>query len=114
MENIQAQQAEQNQAITTLQNQIAALQQQLNNASQANNNLATSSALKGAKPDKFSGRNARSWLKSLQNIFSSQAVMPNDVQKINYAVSYLSEDGLQWWELVNINNNINITTFEDF
>ncbi len=40
--------------------------------------------------------------------------MPNDGQKINYAVRYLSEDGLQWWELVNINKNMNIATFEDF
>ncbi len=96
MENIQAQQAEQNQAITTLQNQIAALQQQLSYACQEYINLATRSALKAEKPDKFRGRNVRSWLKLLQNIFSSQAVMPNDGQKINYALSYLSEDGLQW------------------
>ncbi len=45
MENIQAQQAEQNQAIGLLQNQIAALQQHLNNANQAYNNFATSSVL---------------------------------------------------------------------
>ncbi len=29
-------------------------------------------------------------------------------------MSYLSEDGLQWWKLLNINKDINITTFEDF
>ncbi len=35
-------------------------------------------------------------------------------KKIQYAISYLSDDGLQCWELVNINNQIYIQTFENF
>ncbi len=71
-----------NPIIQNLQNQINALSQQLNNANQAYINLTTgSSSLKTAKPDKFSGVNVRSWLKSLENIFEDQNIVPNEHKK---------------------------------
>ncbi len=64
--------------IQTLQNQVAQLQQQIAAASTAyqqiaaaNNNVGNSNNLKAAKPEKFSGTNVRSWLKSINNVFES-------------------------------------------
>ncbi len=64
--------------IQTLQNQAAQLQQQIAAASTAyqqiaaaNNNVANNNNLKAAKPEKFSGTNVRSWLKSINNVFDS-------------------------------------------
>ena len=97
--------------INQLQNQIAELQNQLatvlNIANQSN-------GLKTAKPDKCSGKYVRTWLKSINNIFENQTIPVNEANKIKYAVSYLSGEGLQWWELVNINPEINIQTFQEF
>ena len=67
---------DQNQEILQqLQNQINTLQQQLAQANQAYMNLSatvgSSSAhsLQAGKPDKFRGQNARSWVKSIENVF---------------------------------------------
>ncbi len=47
----------------TLQNQIADLQQQLNNANQAENNLSKHNTFRARKCDIFSGRNVFRWFK---------------------------------------------------
>ncbi len=57
-------------------------------------------------------KNVSSWLISLQNIFESQNVVRSEAQKVQYAISYPSDDGLQWWKLVKINSQKNIQTFE--
>ncbi len=35
-------------------------------------------------------------------------------KKIKYTLSYLPDDGFQWWETVNLNNQVNIATFKSF
>ncbi len=50
----------------------------------------------------------------ITNIFKSLNIVHSEAQKVQYALSYLSDDGLQWCELVNINNQIDIQTFENF
>lgn len=101
--------------INQLQNQINDLQNNLVQAQQAILSLVNeNNGLKTAKPEKFSGTNVRTWLKSISNIFANQAIPPTNAHKIKFAVSYLSGEGLQWWELVNINPEINIQTFEQF
>lgn len=101
--------------INQLQNQINELQNNLVQAQQAILNLVNeNNGLKSAKPEKFSGNNVRTWLKSISNVFANQAINVSDAHKIKFAVSYLGGEGLQWWELVNINPEINIQTFEEF
>ena len=65
--------------LANLQNQINVLSQQLNQANLSNQQLLAAvqnsvgeSRLKTAKPEKFSGTNVRAWIKSLENVFSSQ------------------------------------------
>ena len=101
--------------INQLQNQINELQNNLVQAQQAILSLVNENkGLKTAKPDKFSGSNVRTWLKSISNVFANQAITVTDAHKIKFAVSYLGGEGLQWWELVNINPEINIQTFDQF
>ena len=112
------------QIIEQLQNQIAQLQNNLHSVQQQALNIASANAnsnanfansvLKIAKPEKFYGKNARMWIKSLQNIIDAQNSQISEHDKIKYAVSFLTGDGLQWWELVNINPEININTFQEF
>ncbi len=107
----------QNDALLDMQNQISALQNQLALANQAVVNLTAQnnqSILKSAKPEKFNGKNARAWLHSLENIFNTQNGSVSEQQKIQYAISYLTDDGLEWWQLLQINPEIVINTFHDF
>ena len=100
-----------------MQNQINALQQQLMAATEAFVNLGANmpnGSMKAGNPEKFKGQNARAWLQSVQNVFDAQANMPNDQRKINYAVSYMAGEGLQWWELIKIDPSIQIITWERF
>ena len=92
--------------VTTLQNQINVLSQQLNQAnvtiqqlSAALQNLVGESRLNTAKPEKFSGTNNRARIKFLENMFSSQTNVPNEDQNLKFAITVMSGDGLQWWEL---------------
>ena len=104
-----------------MQAQISSLQEQLNLASQAvaqanqayQNLSVHSGQLRHGTPDKFTGLNARSWLKSIDNIFEAQNNILSDDRKIKYAVSYMSEDGLQWWELSTMHGQ-NIINYEHF
>ena len=101
---------DQDQQVLSMQAQINTLQEQLNLASQAvaqanqaYQNLSVNSPhLKHGSPNKFTGSNSRSWLKSIDNIFEAQNGMLTNDQKIKYAVSYKARDGLQWWELSTI------------
>ena len=72
------------------------------------------SRLKTAKPKKFSGKNVRAWIKSLENVFSTQTNVPNEEQMLNYAISFMSGDGLQWWELACLDLQNPIMSFADF
>ncbi len=115
MDDIQQQQKTHEQVIQNLQNAVAELHQQLQNASQAFMNLSTkNNSLRTARPENFNGRNVRSWLKSIQNVIETEKTAPTEEQKIKFAVNYVSGDGLQWWELININKHNSINTFEDF
>lgn len=110
-------QSDPNQIIAGLQAQISALQGQVNAAGNAYNTLLANNgggALKACKPVEFHGKNVRSWIKSLENIFSSLGTPPEQEKVISYAVSYLTEDGLHWWELINISKEVNISTFAQF
>ena len=87
---------DQNEIVQQFQAQIANLQEQLNQATQAlahaNNNINTlqnnhssnngSSLLKCGKPEKFSGTNVRSWLVSIENIFTQHANNEREEAKI--------------------------------
>ena len=79
-------------------------------------NLSSSSSLrpqlKTGNPEKLGGDNARSWLKSLDNIFRNQNTEPDDRAKIKYAVGYMTGAGLQWWESVTLNGTT-ITSYRD-
>ena len=80
--------------INQLQNQINELQNNLVQAQQAILSLVNeNNGLKTAKPDKFSGTNVRTWLKSISNVFSYQGINVNDAHKIKFAVSYLDYNG---------------------
>lgn len=99
-----------------MQAEIANLQQQLVAANQAYNNITTTtnhSSMRAGKPEKFNGKNARSWLKSIRTVFETQNIPPNEEQKIKYAVSYMSGDGLHWWELVLL-NKVELDSFDIF
>ena len=106
-----------NEALMAMQNQINALQNQLALANQAVVNLSAqnqTNSLKSGRPNKFNGKNARAWLHSLENIFNIQNGNLSEEQKIQYAISYLTDDGLEWWQLLQINPDININSFHDF
>ena len=119
--------------ITQLQQRIDQLENQL----LSSNNLSTQitdlikvsnnhTSLRIGKPDKFSGKNVRSpyifssgypgpsWIKSLENIFANQTEAPDDNVKIKYAVSFMNGGALQWWEMINLNEQNQIEPFEDF
>jgi len=107
----------QNDALLAMQNQINALQNQLAQANQAVLNLTAQnfqSPLKSGRPDKFDGKNARAWLHSLENIFNIQNSNISEEQKMQNAISYLADDGLEWWQLLKINPDVAINTFQDF
>jgi len=70
--------------------------------------------MKVAKPDKFEGKNVRSWLKSLDNIFESQPTNPTDSQKWTYAVSVLKGEALDWWELIENDESVDINNYQNF
>ena len=57
--------------------------------------------------------NVRNWIKSLENVFDAQRTPLNEEQKIKYAVSYMTGEGLQWWELLTINSR-NIEKLTEF
>lgn len=105
-----------------LQNRINILSQQMNQVMQVNNHLSNAlnqnmhntDALKIGKPEKFSGKYARSWLQSLENIFSNVNETTSEEKKIKYAVSFMTGQALEWWELININDEINIDSFNIF
>ncbi len=67
-----------------------------------------------ARPEIFNGRNVRSWLKSIENVIETEKTASTEKQKIKFAISYRGGDGLQWWELININDRNSIYTFENF
>ena len=103
--------------------QVQALQQQLqqsnqmlqavlaNNLNNANHNL--NNGLKVSKPDKFTGKNVRSWISSLENIFGVNGQNSTEQQKIQYAISFMADDAIQWWELMKL-NEVELETFEEF
>ena len=113
--------SEQNNIIQQLQAEIGSLQSKLQQTgqalTQANQAYAAVTAhtksLRVGKPDKFSGTNVRSWSKSLENVFDAESSPLSEQQKLKYAVSYMTGEGLQWWELLTINNR-NIETFTEF
>lgn len=51
-----------------------------------------------AKPDNFYGKNARSWLQSVENHFAAQRVKSKKRSKVWFGVSFTSGEELQWWE----------------
>ncbi len=78
-------------------------------------NLSTkSNSLRTARPENVNGRNVRSRLTSIQKLIETAKTAPTEEQKTKFAVSYLIGDGLQWWELININKHNSIYSFEDF
>ena len=104
-----------------ISNQNNNLQNQLNNQNnqitqQINNQMSqnSSSGLKFGRPNKYSNKNTRAWLQSIQNIFELQRNDPSEDEKIKYAISFLNEEGLEWWDLMNKNSNIKINTFAQF
>ena len=107
--------------IPQLQQRIDQFESQLqssNNLSNQISNLLNASSnhnsLKIGKLDKVSGQNVRSWIKSLENIFANQVKAPDDNTKIKYAVSFMNGSALEWWELINLNEQTQIETFEEF
>ena len=70
-------------------------------------------SLRVGKPDKFSGTNVRSWIKSLENVFDAEKSSLSERQKVKYAVSYMTGEVLQWWELLTINSR-SIEKFREF
>ena len=109
-----------NDQMQAMQAQISSLQEQLNLTSQAvaqaykayQNLYVHSGQLSHGTPDKFTGLNGRSWLKSIDNIFEAQNIILSDDRKIKYAVSYM-EYGLQWWELSTMHGQ-KIINYEHF
>lgn len=104
--------------ISNLQHQLGQANHNLNIANQAyttlsNRNENQNNSLKIGRPDKFDGKYARSWVKSLDNVFAWHHTGLSEDAKLKYAVSYLTGAGLQWWELVTLNNT-EIHTFNDF
>ena len=111
-----------NEALTAMQEQIANLQQQLNQAhtaftalanNQGNNNNVNRTDLKLSKPEKFDGKHVRSWLVSLENIFNANNQQVNDENKIKYAISFMIGNALQWHELMK-HQNKEFNNFDDF
>lgn len=103
------------QVIQQMQNQIAALQQQIQTSTQAYNQLRSNNAgnLRTGKPDKFDGKHVRSWITSIENVFSTLPEQPTEIAKVKYAISFMSGEALQWWELMIINQVV-LNSFEDF
>lgn len=46
--------------------------------------------------------------------FDTQNANVSEPSKVKYAFSHWSGEELQWWELLNINHEINIQSFQDF
>ena len=94
--------SEQNNIIQQLQAEIGSLQSKLQQTgqalTQANQAYAAVTAhtksLRVGKPDKFSGTNVRSWIKSLENVFDAESSPLSEQQKLRYAVSYMTGEGL--------------------
>lgn len=103
------------QIVAQMQNQINTLQQQIQNSTQAYNQLRATSLgnLRTGKPDKFDGKHVRSWITSIENVFSTLPEQPTEISKVKYAISFMSGEALQWWELMMINQVV-INSFEDF
>lgn len=93
-----------------LSNQNNQIQQQINDQISHNSSLG----LKFGTPNKYNNKNTRAWLQSIQNIFELQRTEPSEDEKIKYAISFLNEEGLEWWDLMNKNSNIQINTFAQF
>ena len=75
--NLQQQLLQTNEALANANNTINAMQQQ-----QQMQNVVQNTQLKCAKPDKFNGKNGRSWFVSLDNIFEASVQNINDVNRI--------------------------------
>ena len=106
--------------INNLQDQLHQINQALphvnNNRLDIQNsgcNTGQTSILKCGKPEKFSGSNVRSWLVSIDNLFANHGSNESEESKIKYAVSFMANDALHWWELMCLNQTI-FNTFEDF
>ena len=107
----QANQSLQEQIAQTIQ-AVAIATQSISNVNNTNSN-SNSLLLKTGKPEKFNSENARSRLKSIATIFAAHSNTIDDNTKINYALSYMTGAGLQWWELATLNGNI-LTSYEEF
>ena len=100
--------------ISSLQSQLRQTGQALTQANQAYAAVTVhTKSLRVGRQDKFSVTNVRSWITSLENVFDAETSPLGEQQKFKYAVSYMTGEGLQWWELLTINNR-NIETFTDF
>jgi len=63
------------------------------------------SQLKMPKPEKFTGKSVddneiENWIFTLDNLFDAQGATLSETQKLAYAVSYLVEDALSWWQAI--------------
>lgn len=50
----------------------------------------------------------------IENIFSIMNEIGNEDRKTKYPISVMSEQALEWWELIKKNNENNIITFDEF
>ena len=104
--SLQQQLVQTNEALSSANNTINSMQQ----VQQQNQVVVPQNNLKCGKPDKFDGTEPRSWLVSLENIFDAAIQNIDDVQKIKYAVSFMTGNALQWWEMIKLNE----TMFESY
>jgi Retrotransposon gag protein len=63
------------------------------------------SSLKMPKPERFSGKSTdeneiENWIFAMDNLFVACGAALNDYQQLAYAVGYLIEDALAWWQAV--------------
>jgi hypothetical protein len=67
-----------------------------------------STSLRFPKPDKFTGKRSddiANWIFSMDNLFAVQTLP--ETQKVVYAVSFLTEEALSWWQVARENGQIN-------
>jgi hypothetical protein len=67
--------------------------------------LTMPSSLKMPKPEKFSGKSMddneiENWIFAVDNLFVVQGAALTDGQQLAYAVGYLVDDALSWWQTV--------------
>jgi hypothetical protein len=67
-----------------------------------------STSLKLPKPEKFTGKRSddvANWIFSMSNLFAVQTL--TETEKLVYAISFLTEEALSWWQVARENGQIN-------